>query len=160
MKIKKLISITENLLPEFSELKTLNPETWDISEYLNLKYDINAAIAFSKFFFPDFIVKDGCIILGFRYSDESFKKWYKHYSGNISEIERTCNKYELKDFYNNNRNSNESLDLYNKKIDELGNVLKKSWEINCQLLFPEKKIVVDVFDEYDTTRITLYTISI
>ncbi len=158
MIIKSLLNISENLLPEFDEIKNLNPENWDIGEYLNLKYDINAAIAFSKLFYPNFIVKDGCIIIGFRYNEESFKKWYKHYNGNIREIERMCNKYELMDYFSINRKTDEALDSYNMKIDELGKVLKKSWEINCLLLFPEKKINVEVFDEFNTTRLTLYSV--
>ena len=86
--------------------------------------------------------------------------WHKHFNGNTSEIERICNRYEVMDYFHLNRPIDESPELYNMLIDEFAKVLKKSWEINCKLLFPNKKFVVDVFDEYDSTRITLYTVDI
>lgn len=153
---KSLLDINLNLLKEYKEWADSNKNNWEITSYLNLKYDMNAAIAFSKLYFPDFIEKEGCIILGFRYDEEIFKEWYKHFNGDVSEVERICNRYELMDFFEINRNPDEKLDFYNLQIDEFANILKRSWEINCQLLFPDRKIVVDVYDEYDSTRITLY----
>lgn len=157
MNKKNLLDINPDILPEYRNIANLNPNGWDIGEYLNLKYDINAAIAFSKLYFPDFIEKEGCVILGFRYDEVSFKKWFEHFEGNVPEIERRCNSYEIMDYFGLNRNLEESLDLFNDKINEFANVLKRSWEINCQLLFPDRRIIVQVYDEYDTTRITLYS---
>jgi hypothetical protein len=153
---KNILDIDAYLLPEYKSIEDLNPN-WDMGEYLNLKYDINAAIALSKLYFPDFIEKDGCIILGFRYDEETFNKWVAHYKGNSSDIERKCNSYEIMEYFSINRKLEESLDSYNKKVDELAKVLKKSWEINCQLLFPDKEMIVEVYDDYDTTRITIYS---
>ncbi|MBL7866718.1 MAG: hypothetical protein JNM71_01735 [Flavobacterium lindanitolerans] len=153
---KSLIDINTDLLSEYNEIKVLNPDTWEIGEYLNLKYDMNAAIAFSKLYFPDFIEKDGCIILGHRYNEQVFKQWQDYFNGDVKAIESMCNSYEVMDYFQNNRPVTESLDFYNQVIDELAKTLKKSWEINCQILFPDKKIVVEVYDEYDATRITLY----
>jgi len=155
--MKKLIDINPNILPEYSSMADLNPNNWDIAEYLNLKYDINAAIAFSKLYYPDFIERNGCIILGFRYDEGSFIKWFEHFEGDIPEIEKHCNAYEIMDYFSINRDTEESLDLFNEKVNELAKVLKRSWEINCQLLLPDRKIIVEVYDEYDTTRITLYS---
>lgn len=154
---KSLLDININLLPEYIDIEALNPNNWSIAAYLNLKYDMDAAIAFSKLYFPDFIQKDGCIILGFRYDEEIFKEWKKHLNGNVSHIERICNRYDIMDYFALNRNLDEPSDLYNQKIDEFAAALKKSWEINCQLLFPDRKIIVEVYDENDTTRITLYS---
>jgi hypothetical protein len=92
---KRIFEINPDLLKDYNDIKNLNPNNWDISSYLNLKYDINAAIAFSKLYFPDFIEKENCIILGFRYNEAIFTEWYKHYKGEISEVERTCNRYDI-----------------------------------------------------------------
>jgi hypothetical protein len=158
MIVKSLLDIDVDVLREYKDIKALNPNNWEVTDYLNLKYDMNAAIAFSKLYFPDFIEKKGCIILGFRYDEEVFNEWYEHFKGNVPEIERICNRYELMDYFSINRNSDEQLDFYNKQIDEFANVLKKSWEVNCQLLFPNRKMAVEVYDEYDSTRITLYSL--
>ena len=156
--MRTLLDININVLREYKVLNDLNPDNWDIGEYLNLKYDINAAIAFSKLFFPDFIEKDGCVILAFRYDENNFRDWYQHFNGNVSEIERVCNNYEVMNYFHLNCLFSESHDLYNLQIDEFAKALKKSWEINCKLLFPDKLFHVDVFDEYETTRITMYSV--
>ena len=156
MNKKSLLYINTNILYEYKEIEILNPNNWDITSYLNLKYDINAAIAFSKLYFPDFVEKDGCIILAFRYNEKIFKDWFDKFDGDIKAIESMCNSYDVMDYFHNNRPVDLSIDYYNQIIDEFAKILKRSWEINCQLLFPDKKIIVDVYDEYDTTRITLY----
>lgn len=158
MTTKSLLNINKNILKEYKDIEVLNQDNWDISSYLNLKYDMNTALAFSKLYFPDFVEKNGCIILHFRYDEETFNQWYEHFGGEIPDIERMCNQYEIMDYFHNNRPNNESLDYYNQLIDEFSKALKRSWEINCQLLFPDKKIVVEVYDEYDTTHITLFQV--
>ncbi len=153
---KSLLNINLSVLKEYNDFESLNKENWDITSYLNLNYDMNAALAFSKLYFPDFIEKDGCILLAFRYNEQVFKDWFVHFEGNVKLIESICNSYEVMDYFINNRLVNESLEDYNKTLDEFAKALKNSWEINCQLLFPDKRIVVDIYEEYNTTRITLY----
>jgi hypothetical protein len=157
MKKISLLDIDRNVLKEYNALEELNPGRWNIGEYLNLKFDLNTAIAFSKLYFPDFIEREGCILLGFTYKEETFNQWYDIFKGDIPAIESKCNLYEIADYFHLNRSLNESLDSYNKAIDEFGKVLKTSWEINCKILFPDKNFVVEVFDEYNTTRITLHS---
>lgn len=154
---KKLFDINLNLLKEYNDIKKLNPDNWDIASYLNLKYDMNAAIAFSKLYFPDFIEKDGCIILGFLYDKITFNEWYERFNGDTTAIESMCNSYDVMDYFGLNRSQDESPDLFNQIIDEFAKILKKSWEANCKLLFPERKMIVEVYDQYNTTRITLFT---
>lgn len=154
---KSLFDINVGILQDYDNIKNLNPDNWDISSYLNLKYDMNAAIAFSKLYFPDFIEEEGCILLGFLYNEVTFRQWYEKFNGDTTAIESMCNSYDVMDYFVFNRSKEESPDFYNQVIDEFAKVLKRSWEINCRLLFPERKIAVEVYDEYDTTRITLFT---
>jgi hypothetical protein len=157
MKRISLLEVDTNTLKEYKALNELNPVRWNIGEYLNLKFDLNAAVAFSKLYFPDFIERDGCVLLGFTYNEEAFSQWFEIFHGDIPAIEKKCNSYEIADYFQLNRPLDEPLDVYNRAIDELGKALKTSWEINCKILFPTKNIVVQVFDEYDTTRITLHS---
>ncbi len=157
MKRISLLNIETSVLKEYKALEALNPARWNIGEYLNLKFDLNAAIAFSKLYFPDFIIHDGCTLLGFTYNETTFRQWYDYYNGDIPAIESKCNKYELADYFQLNRPLDEPLESYNRAIDEFGKLLKISWEINCKILFPDKNIVVEVFDEYNTSRITLHS---
>ena len=153
-----LLDVDTSVLKEYNALEKLNSERWEIGEYLNLKYDLNAAIAFSKVYFPDFIEQDGCILLGFTYNEDTFRQWQKIYDSDIQAIERKCNFYEVADYFGLNRDRDEPLDLYNRAIDEFSKILKTTWELSCKLLFPERKFNVEVYDEYDTTRITLYSL--
>ncbi len=155
--MRTLIKVNTSILKDYEILNDLNPTNWDISEYLDLKYDINAALAFSKLFFPDFVEEQGCIILAFRFNDQNFEEWIKHFDGNKSEVERICNSYDVADYFKFNRHVDESGDQYNKMIEEFAQVLKSSWEINCKLLFPDRKYIVEISEQYDRTRITLYS---
>lgn len=155
--MKTLINIDTSLITDYSLWENANKNNWNIASYLNQFYDVNTALAFSKFFFPDFLEKEGCIILSFRYDENSFKEWYKEFDGNIPSIERYCNIYDVADYFHINASINETDDLYQKVIDELASVIKKSWEINCKILFPDRKMIVEILREYDVTRITLYS---
>jgi hypothetical protein len=158
--MKTLIDIDKTILNDYLLWENGNKNNWDITSYLNEFYDINAALAFSKLFFPDFIEKKDCIILGFRYDEKIFKQWYDNFNGDISSVERYCNLYDVADYFHINSPQYASDELYQKAIDELAKALKASWEANCKLLFPDKKVVAEVFSEYDVTRITLYTVEI
>lgn len=154
--MKTLITIDLNILDEYSEWKNANKD-WNIGDYLRFNYNLNTAIAFSKLYFPNFIEKDGCIILDFRYDENTFLAWQKHFNGDVKGIEFKCNFFEVKDYFDYNKDTYKSIDLYNKALDEFAKILQKSWSINLKLLYPDKKFIVDVWDDYDTTRITLFT---
>ena len=154
--INTLISVNLNLLNEYEDWKKANKD-WNISDYLYLNYNMNTAIAFGKLYFPDFIEKDGCIILNFRYNENTFLAWKKHFNNDIKGIEFKCNFFEVKDYFNYTKDNYESLDAYNIALDEFAKILKKSWEKNLKLLYPNREMIVDVWDEYNTTRITLFT---
>lgn len=158
MKKVSLFEVDTNTLKDYEVLKELNSRRWNIGEYLNLKYDLNAAIAFSKLYFPDFIEHQGCVLLGFTFNESTFMQWHEIFKGDVSAIEKKCNLYEIADFFQLNRSVDESPESYNRAIDEFSKALKISWEINCKILFPDKNIIVEVFDEYNTTRITLYSL--
>ena len=147
------ISVNPNLLDEYSDFQKVNSD-WSILSYLNMKYDINSAIAFSKLFFPDFILKENCILLSFFFNSQTFESWHSQMKGDISSIEKMCNLYEINDFFHiNSPQVNEEI------IKEFSYILKKAWEINLLKLFPERQMRVDVFDQYNSTFITLYTIT-
>lgn len=151
--MKTLIDINKDLLDDYSLWENANKDNWSIAAYINQFYDINTALAFTKFFFPDFIEKEGCVILSFRYDEKVFKQWHEEFKGDISHVEKYCNLYDVADFFH----INSSKSVSDEVVEELAKALKKSWEINCKLLFPNRDMMVDVFKEYEVTRITLYS---
>ncbi|QKX03576.1 hypothetical protein HN014_01150 [Aquimarina sp. TRL1] len=149
-KIKNsILEIDTNFLTDFKDFEKVNDD-WNVEKYLNFSYDINAAIAFSKLYFPTFIEYRGCIVLESRFDEGVFEDWYKEFNGEIKQIEKMCNLYELKDLFHIN-SPNQSIG----KIKELGKSLKISWEQNLKILFPNKDIEVSLIDENDSCYITI-----
>jgi hypothetical protein len=157
MDTKSLMAINTNVLIDYKQASTLNPDNWDISEYINWKYDMNAALAFSKLFFPDFIEKDGCIILSFRYNEETFETWKQHFNNDITAIETACNMYQISDYFSNN-DVYESDEHFYEAIKAFSHALKTAWQLNCKVLFPQRNIIVDVYGDREETKITLFTV--
>jgi len=149
-----LIDVKLNVLNEYSEWENANKGNWTICSYLNQFYDTNAALAFTKFFFPTFIEKKGCIIIDFRYDETIFNQWYDKFNGDISLVEKFCNLYDVADYFHINQVSTEQQEL---QIEELTKVLIKAWKVNCNLLFPDREMIVERFTEYGETYIVVYS---
>lgn len=149
-----LIDIELNVLNGYTEWENANKGNWTICSYLNQFYDANAALAFTKFFFPTFIEKKGCTILDFRYDEMIFNQWYEKFEGDVSLVEKFCNLYDVADYFHINQVNIERQTIL---IEELTNALIKAWQINCNLLFPSKKLIVERFKEHGETCITLYS---
>ncbi len=148
---KTLIQFDYSVLKGYSAFDKVNKD-WNILSYLNHRYDANAALAFSKFYFPDFVEVRGCIVLSFLYNQETFDSWFKELKGEVAQVEKMANLYELKDYFH--INSDDQVNL-----DSLGQVLKRCWEINLSLLYPDRSVQVNTFEEYGSKFITLHTIN-
>ncbi|PQA53421.1 hypothetical protein [Siphonobacter curvatus] len=150
--MRSLINLNKDLLEDYSAFSSVN-ENWSILSYLNYKYDLNSALAFSKLFFPDFIINKGCIIIDFLYSSKNLDEWYEEFNGNVSLTEKMCNLYEIKDFFHIN-----SEDESEEKIKEFGGILQSAWKLNVAKLFPEINVIIDLIDRDESYYITLYTV--
>jgi hypothetical protein len=150
-----LIDIDLNVLNKYTEWENANKGNWTISSYLNQFYDVNAALAFTKFFFPTFIEKQGCVIIDFRYDEMIFNQWYDKFEGDVSLVEKYCNLYDVADYFHINQSSTE--ERQNILVEDLAKALTKVWQLNCNLLFPNKKLIVERFKEHGETCITIYS---
>lgn len=150
--MKTLIKVDNSLLKDYLKFQNVNT-SWNIGSYLNTFYDINAAIAFSKLFFPDFVEYRGCIIVELRFNQEICDKWFLELKGEISEIEKMCNLYELEDFFHINSNAYDN-EKFSVILDSFGNILKKSWELNLEKLYPDRIFELQLFTEFESKYIT------
>lgn len=155
--MKTLLDVDKNILKDYQDFDKVN-ENWNIGSYLNIFYDLNAAIAFAKLYFPDFIEDRNCVILSIRYDVNVFEQWYYELKGNTSEVEKMCNLYELKDFFHINSVGYQGDDKYEKALDYLGIALKRAWEVNLDRLYPNRNFKVELFDEYGSKFITFFSI--
>ena len=150
MKKITLINLDTTVLKEYNAFAEANTN-WNMHSYVNMKYDINAAIAFGKFYFPEFIEIKNCIILKERFNNSIFEEWYNEFVGDVSKIEKMCNLYEVGDFFHINTSLADM-----KQIIQFGHILKKSYEINLKLLFPNREFEVNFFEENETQYITFF----
>lgn len=146
-----LINVDSNILQDYTVFAEANPHHWNIVSYLNFKYDMNAALAFSKLFFPDFIEVNGCIILSFLYNETVFQAWLDKFNNDVQQTEKMCNLYKVADYFHINKVESTNFQL----LSTFAHALKISWELNCKALF-NKNITVEVFESLGDLKITLY----
>ncbi len=147
--MKTNVELNLDILNEYTDFEKVN-SNWNILSYLNYKYDTNCAVAFSKFFFPDFIEFKGGIFIGFLFNEKNVSQWFDEFGNDISSVEKMANLYEIKDFFHINDNENPEI------IEEFAKVLIRVWSLNLKELFPKINFQVKVFEEYDSSFITFY----
>ena len=154
--MKTLLDINYSTIVEYGELERFNKE-WDISSYLNMKYEMNVAIALSKLYFPNFIEKENCVVLDFRYNEHTFKEWHKHFKGDIKKIEFMCNYYDVQDYFTTSELNYETDEQYFLAVEQFGKILQRIWQINLDLLFPQRTMKVDLWEEENVLKISLFS---
>lgn len=142
----------DDLVEEYIQWKKTNTNfSW--WNYVNLRSDVDVALAFSKFYCPDIIIIDNCFLLKDKYNKSIYDSWRIKCS-NKTDIEKMMNLYELEDFFHINQplyNSNYSL-----KIRKLGEIIQYFWSLSFRERFKDREIIVDVFDQYGDNYVTVY----
>lgn len=149
-----IFTFNDDLIKEYSDFKKANPDNFSWWSYVNMKSDLQTALAFAKFFYPEVIEVDNCLILKDRYFPELYHQW-KSREDDKTTIEKMMNLYELKDFFHINRNEDED-ELH--QLKELGDVLQHFWTQCLKERYPEKQMAVKVFEEYGELFITVYEV--
>ncbi|WP_374718763.1 hypothetical protein [Parageobacillus toebii] len=136
----------DELHKEYMEFKRANNGDFTWWDYVNVKSDLKTALAFAKFFYPDVLEVEGCLILKDKFSREIFELWKEDCQNDKVCIEKMMNLYQVRDFFHINVDEKEDIE---EQIKVLGNVLKVFWTLSLKDRFPERNIVVEVFEEDD-----------
>ena len=143
----------DNLIQEYTQWKQGNKDSFTWWNYVNMKADLDLALGFARFYCPDVVIAEDCFILKDRYREDTFQAWKKECQ-NKTEVEKMMNLYELADFFHIHTKADEH---YDEKITVLGNILQFFWTMSFKERFPERNIVVSVFDDFDGEHfITVY----
>ncbi|GLX68013.1 hypothetical protein [Paenibacillus glycanilyticus] len=146
----------DDLIKEFSEFKEINPTNFTWWSFVNLKSDLQTALAFAKFFYPEIIQVNGCFLLKDKYNEQCFQDWRDACHDNKKCIEQMMNLYEVADFFHINTSFDEGEDIKGQ-IAALGDALKLFWSMSFINRFPDKNIIVEIYVEYDEQLfITVY----
>ena len=144
----------ERIVPEYVEWKEANKESFTWWNFVNMKSDIQLALGFAKFFYPEVIIKDDCFLLKDNFNESRYQGWKKDCNGNKQQIETMMNMYGVDNFFENNSDFNNQ--FIDDRIEALAKALKLFWSMSFKERFPEKNIIVDIFDYSDETNITVY----
>lgn len=145
----------DDMIQEFKEYKDANPNNFSWWNYVNIKADLQTALGFAKFFYPEIAEIEGYFLLKDKYNEELFEDWKVNCEDDRISVEKMMNLYELKDFFHINENEQENK-MEQEKI--LGDILKMFWSMSFKQRFPSKDITVEVFEEWDSLFITVYEI--
>jgi hypothetical protein len=144
----------DDLIKEYTQWKDANPKAFNWWNYVNMKADLQTALAFAKFFSPELIEIDGCLILKDKYDEQLFKDWVDECKNDKTCIEKMMNLYELNDFFHINRNEMEDEE---RQLEALGDVLKHFWSMSFKQHYPNRNIIIEVSKEIDEQLfITVY----
>lgn len=144
---------SDDLIPEYVENKRINKNNFDWWSYVNLKTDLQTALGIAKFFYPEIIEIENCIILKTQFSNSRYEEWKEDCKGNKRDIEKMMNLYEVKDFFHINTKDDGK---FYEEIEALADVLKLFWSMSFKNRYPKKNIKVVTFKEYDSLFITVY----
>ncbi|MFL0246081.1 hypothetical protein ACJDUG_03700 [Clostridium sp. WILCCON 0185] len=75
-----------------------------------MKFDLQTALGFAKFFYPEVIEVDGCFILKDKYDEVTYRKLLQECNNNKTIIEKMMNLYEIRDFFHINTVFDENKD--------------------------------------------------
>jgi hypothetical protein len=145
----------EKIIKEYIQFKNANPDNFSWWSYVNFKTDINMALSFAKFFYPEVIEIDGCFLLKDNFDENRYNQWKDTLGNDIRGIEGAMNSYEVVDFFHINTDyEDENID---EQIEALGTVLKTFWQLSFKERFPDKDIKVELIDDGDDFYITVYS---
>ncbi|MBO8172807.1 MAG: hypothetical protein H0Z33_13085 [Bacillaceae bacterium] len=143
----------DELIKDYYEWKNANPGNFNWWSYINLKSDLQTALGFARFFYPDIVEIDGCIILKHRFSKKLYKEWKKECDSEKTCIEKMMNLYQLKDFFHLNTQDDGNLE---DQVKALGDVLKLFWSMSLKDRFPDRVFNIKVFDDNGNLFITIF----
>lgn len=147
----------DSIISEFKEWKDYNGEKFTWWSYLNMKANLDIALAFAKFFCPDVVIFENCFFLKDRFFMDNYVAW-KNELNDKTTIEKMMNLYSVRDFFHLNDCGD---DFYSQKIEALAISLQYFWNLSFLDRFPDRKIAVEIIDEGadDDIFITVYELN-
>lgn len=104
--------------------------------YAGMRLTPDITIAVIDLFFPKFISYQGTILFENRFSEATFERWYEHYGGNLTDVEKLLNTTSVRDISQSFEGH-----LF-QNIQYIGEVLKKSYTNELSAQFPERNIEI------------------
>jgi hypothetical protein len=132
-------------LPAFQEWSQNFQPPADVGAYLGEHLSVTTASLFTELLFPHMVLVRNCVILASRYEPENFERWWASTGGDHNAVERALNHIHLWDIFEPNGDPEE------RALEELASRVAETWCLQAQRLFPDRRFVGEVTDEYGPT---------
>lgn len=139
--IKKIINISEKILPKFLEWKKQwdNPEDMSVRDYVSFNVHPEEALMVGAVLQPTFREVDGCIFLDDKFEENNYRQWRKEFDGNKGRLEKLINHVHIYDLF---ANCNE--DVEDDVFEKFGELLKTSYSLALKAMYPEREFIVSL----------------
>jgi hypothetical protein len=134
------MTLNTKLLPDFSLLGSQVDWKYSLQNYVESRGSIELAVAFAHLFWPDFIVRNECVIRADGFDGDNFDRWWKETSGNRKAIECALNVLHVPDLV-----PSDDTELDDSVFDYLGSAIAEMWHARLLQLFPQRTFEVNYF---------------
>ena len=106
-----------------------------------------------RFFWPTFVEEQGCVLLPWEFSAETFQAWWEELSGDCKNIENAVNHLHLWDVFSSD-------EIPESQLVELGQVLAGSWAAALKEQHESREFDVRFTNEKDDYGPTVSIVSL
>lgn len=136
-------------LPAFQSWSRSYQPPADANAYLGEHLSVTTASLFTELLFPRMVLVRGCVILASRYEPENFERWWASTGGDHSAVERAINHIHLWDVFEPDN------DFEERALEQLAGRVADTWSLQVQRLFPDRRSVGEVTDDYGPTIVLI-----
>jgi hypothetical protein len=131
------MSLDINLLPDYSRLRAEVDWNYSLQNYIETRGSLELAVAFSRLFWPEFLLRNGCVVRADGFTDENFERWWAETNGDRRAIECALNVLHVADLV-----PSDTTELDSRVLDYLGSAIAEMWLARLSKLFPERRFTV------------------
>lgn len=130
----------DKMLPDFQAIRKSTNWNYSLQNYLETRGSLELAVAFARFFWPEFVITKGCVIRAEGFDQTNFDAWWAKTNGDRRAVERALNQIHLRDLI-----PSDPTPLSDDVIDYLGTTVSEMWLSRLERLFPERRFEVRYF---------------
>jgi hypothetical protein len=133
-------------------VRRVRGRAFDPWEAIHDQGGVDLALAFARLFWPVFVERDGCVLLGHRASDEAVSEGLQQAGGDLRKVEELLNRVSLRELMPIEDSPQED-----EMFMEVGRTMQRCWTAALAEQFPGREFVVELLGwEEDWHGPTLY----
>lgn len=130
-----------NSMPDFGQLRATAGWEFTLQNYIESRGTMELAVAFADLFWPEFELREGCILRTAGLSDDVFQQWWASTVGDRQRVERVLNLVHVAELVPSDPRASPEM------LGFLAGTIAEMWSARLQQLYPDREFVVRA--EYD-----------